>query len=270
MGGFVRGRGRRPLLAALGIPTVVASEPIRIWRLSGVERLHLPDGSSVVFKYATAPFTGEHRVLADLAAQGMPVADLRAATVRDGILGMILHDLGQPLREPTEHDVAVTAARLHATVPPDWLDTLDEPALAALPGRALDCLDQLTAAGRYGGTSDLREHLVTLTQAARVRAAGADRPPFGMCHGELHPSTVHIGPAGWRLLDFAMALHGPGLLDLAAWSGLRLPPTHRVPGRSSSSTCTLVDTPRRWRIEVGYPLSTGRWAGTASRPRTGC
>ena len=34
---------------------------------------------------------------------------------------------------------------------------------------------------------------------------------------------MHIGASGWRLLDFAMALHGPGLLDLAAWSGLRRP-----------------------------------------------
>lgn len=214
----------RSLLTALGIAAVVASEPIRIWRLSGVERLHLRDGSSVVFTYATAPFTGEHRVLAELAAQGVPVADLRAATVRDGMLGMILHDLGQPLREPTEPDAALAAVPLHAAKPPAWLDHLGESELAALPGRALTCLDQLTTAGRYQGTSDLREHLLTLTQAASTRAAGADRPPFGLCHGELHPSTVHLGATDWHLLDFAMTLHGPGLLDLAAWSGLRRPP----------------------------------------------
>ena len=224
MDGFVRSQHCRSLLAALGVAAVEGSEPIRIWRLSGVERLRLPEGSSVVFKYAVAPFTSEHRILADLAGQGVPVPELWAATVRDGMLGMILHDLGAPLRAPTERDAAVAAVRLHAATPPDWLDTLDEPALAALPGRALACLDQLQTAGRYGDTGDLRHHLAALDHLAAMLAVGAERPPFGLCHGELHPSALHIGPSGgWRLLDFAMALHGPGLLDLAAWSGLRDP-----------------------------------------------
>jgi Phosphotransferase enzyme family len=223
MDGFVRSRQRRSLLANLGVPAVVASEPIRIWRLSGGERLRLPDGANVVFKFAVAPFTGEHRVLADMAGQDVPVPELRAATVLDGMLGMILEDLGDPVREPVEQDAALTAVHLHAAAPPAWLDPLGEPDLTALPGRALACLDQLTTSGRYGNTDDLRDHLTVLDQIAPARAAGAERPPFGFCHGELHPSALHIGPTGWRLLDFAMALHGPGLLDLAAWSGLRLP-----------------------------------------------
>lgn len=33
-------------------------DPIRVWRLSGVERWRLPNRSSVVFKYALPPFTG--------------------------------------------------------------------------------------------------------------------------------------------------------------------------------------------------------------------
>lgn len=222
MDGYVRARQRQALLAALDVDAV-RIEPIRIWRLSGVERLHLADGSSAVFKYALAPFTGEHKVLADLAAQGLPMPGLRAARVLNGMLGMILADLGPPDREPTEQDAAVAAVRLHAAAPPPWLDTLDEPALAALPGRALACLDQLQATGRYADTGDLHEHLTALDQVAGLRAAGAGRPPFGMCHGELHPSALHIGPHGWRLLDFAMAIAGPGLLDLAAWPGLRLP-----------------------------------------------
>jgi hypothetical protein len=224
MDGFVRSRQRRSLLAALGVTTVLTSEPIRIWRLSGVERLRLPDGSSVVFKFAVAPFTSEHRVLADLATQGVPVPDLRAATVLDGMLGMILEDLGDPVREPTEQDAAVAAMNLHATAPPAWLDRLGEPDLVALPGRALALLDHLQATGRYSDTGDLRDHLTALDRLAPVRAAGAELPPFGCCHGELHPTALHIGPKNrWRLLDFAMALHGPGLLDLAAWSGLRRP-----------------------------------------------
>jgi hypothetical protein len=223
MDGFVRSRLCRSLLTALDVPAVATSEPIRIWRLSGVERLHLPDQSSVVFKFATAPFTDEHRVLAVIAGQGVPVPELRAAKVLNGMLGMILDDLGAPAREPTEQDAAVAAVRLHAAHPPGWLDTLDEPTLAALPGRALTYLDQLRAAGRYANTDDLRDCLTALSRIAPVRAKGTELAPFGMCHGELHPSALHIGPSGWRLLDFAMTLHGPGLLDLAAWSGLRGP-----------------------------------------------
>ncbi len=224
MDGFVKSRQCRELLAALNVPAVVVSEPIRVWRLSGVERLRLPDGTTTVFKYAAAPFIGEHRVLAELAHRGVPVPALLAATELDGTLGMILDDLGEPLRTATEHEAALAAAHLHAVEAPTWLDTLSEAELAALPGRALACLEQLTAADRYQETGDLRGHLAALAKVAEARADGADRPPFGLIHGELHPTAVHVTRHGWRLLDFAMTLVGPGLFDLAAWSGLRLPP----------------------------------------------
>lgn len=41
--------------------------------------------------------------------------------------------------------------------------------------------------------------------------------PFGWVHAEFHPTSLHIGPTGWRLLDMARAFTGPGLLDLASW-----------------------------------------------------
>ncbi len=34
-------------------------EPIRVWSMSGVERLTYPDGTTAIFKYATEPFTRE-------------------------------------------------------------------------------------------------------------------------------------------------------------------------------------------------------------------
>ncbi|MGH3720830.1 MAG: phosphotransferase family protein [Pseudonocardiaceae bacterium] len=211
------------LVAEAGLPRVVRREPIRVWRLSGVERLRPSGGPTVVFKYALAPFTGEDRVLAEVAAHGVPVPRVHAAVVFDGMLGMILEDLGDPVRAATEHDAAVAAVRLHAVPPAAWLDRLGESDLAALPSAALACLDALCAAGRFTDAGDLFRPLTTLHHMAPARAAGTERPPFGLCHGELHPSAVLITPTGWRLLDFAMALHGPGLLDLAAWSGLRRP-----------------------------------------------
>lgn len=43
-------------------------------------------------------------------------------------------------------------------------------------------------------------------------------------HSEFHPTSLHIGERGWRLLDFARAFTGPGLLDLASWHGTIEPP----------------------------------------------
>ena len=235
-------RLRRRLAAQAGLPDQdCVRDPIRVWRLSGVERWRLPNRSSVVFKYALPPFTGEARVLGDVAAQGVPVPEVRAAMALDGMLGMILEDLGDPAREPTEQDAAVAAVRLHAARPAPWLDRLGESDLAALPGQALAGLEQLQAAGRFADASDLLGLLAALDRVAPARAAGAERMPFGLCHGELHPTALHIGSAGWRLIDLAMVFTGPGLLDLAAWSGLRRP----------------VDPPRTRRLIEQYARSGG-------------
>src|ERR1019366_9484671 len=42
---------------------------------------------------------------------------------------------------------------------------------------------------------------------------------IGLCHSQYHPTSLHIGERGWHLLDFARAFNGPGLLDIASWSG---------------------------------------------------
>lgn len=230
MEGFTRSRDCRSLLAALGVTAIARSEPIHIWRLSGVERLQLPNRSTVVFKYAVAPFTDEHLVLIALAEQGVrvPVPHLKAARVQNGMLGMLLDDLGKPIRDATTQDAAEAAVSLHAADPPMWLERLGEADLAALPRSALTCLDELQQVGRYPNTQDLRERLTELDRFATKRAEGTHRPPYGLCHGDLHPSDVHISTSGLRILDFAMTFIGPGLLDLAAWSGLRRPPNPPV------------------------------------------
>jgi hypothetical protein len=215
---------RHELCCSAGIEPPVRREPIRVWGLSGVERLHLPDGTSVVFKYATEPFTGEDQVLAHAGRRGVPVPALHASTVRHGVLGMILEDLGEPSRPATDTDAADAAARLHAAGQAAGLPTLGEAALRALPSIGRIYLDQLHAAGRFADTADCAAHLQVLGRIAGKRAAGAELPPFGLCHGELHPTSLHVGKRGWRLLDLAKAFNGPGLLDLATWQGTRNPP----------------------------------------------
>lgn len=214
----------RQLTARAHMPAPLARTPIRVWRLSGVERLHLPSGRTAVFKYAVPPFTGEHHTLTALAAQGHPLPAVHAAHTIADLTGMILTDLGDPIRPAGEDDLVTAAVRLHTGSPVPGLPVLDAAALAALPARAAARLAHLRGEGHLTGADDLARILDTLCRAADARAAGADTPPFGPCHGELHATAVHIGVRGWHLLDLAMAFTGPGLLDLVAWRGLRPPP----------------------------------------------
>ncbi|MFB9238370.1 hypothetical protein ACFFWC_22915 [Plantactinospora siamensis] len=204
--------------------TTVAREPIRVWSRSGVERLRLQDGTTLIYKYAAEPFTGEAATLRHLAAHRIPVPDVQASIVAGGMLGMILDDLGTATRVPTEQDAAVAAARLHSAPLPSHLRTLDEEALRALPQRALDHLRLLGEEQLLPDTTDLLPLFTALRTAAIPRANGATTPPFAVCHSELHPTSLHLTTERWHLLDVANAYIGPGILDLATWYGTRHPP----------------------------------------------
>lgn len=202
-----------PLLAAAGLHADPQRESLRIWAHSGVERLHFGDGASVVFKYADAPFDIEHIALRLAAKNGVPVPTLLAARTIPGILGMLLEDLGEPARDADDRDGARAAVHVHqVTAAAPGMTRLDAVALANLPGRITSRLQHL-------GLVDLVENAHVLDAAAASRAAGAELPPFGLCHLEFHPTSLHISASDWRLLDFARAFIGPGLLDLASWHG---------------------------------------------------
>src|ERR1019366_4801727 len=97
----------------------------------------------------------------------------------------------------------VQAARTEAGVLAMLMDDLGKPV------REANDYDGACAAAR----------LPRLDGAGASRAAGAQLPPFGLCHSQYHPTSLHIGERGWHLLDFARAFNGPGLLDIASWSG---------------------------------------------------
>jgi hypothetical protein len=204
-----------PLLEAAGIAPDPAREPIRVWERSGVERLRLAGGGSVVFKYAQAPFDREHLALTLAARGGLPVPRLIAARTIPGLLGMLLEDLGEPVHEAAEQDGAQAAVQLHRVPVTDagWLPRLDETGLARLPARIAARARKLSLPG------DIADMAAAIAGRAERLAGGAGLPPFGFCHSEFHPTSLHIGSQGWRLLDFARAFNGPGLLDLASWHG---------------------------------------------------
>lgn len=202
------------LLADAGLPAAPIREPLRVWAHSGVERLRFPGQASVVLKYADAPFDREHLALRLAERHGIPVPHVQAARTRPGILAMLMDDLGEPDREASDEDGAHAAVQFHKVNAEScpWLTRVDQAALVVMPHRIAASLEQL---GLPGPAKLAR----ALEPAAARRAAGAGLAPFGLCHSEYHPTSLHIGRRGWHLLDLARAFTGPGLLDLASWHG---------------------------------------------------
>jgi hypothetical protein len=205
-------------LAAAGVDQTYQREPLRCWSLSGTERVTLANGASLFLKYARKPFDTEDDVLAYVARHGVPVPTLEASVHDDGVLVMALEDLGAATRPAEIPDAATAAVATHQTPPPaSGLARLDADALVNLPTSCLYRLAELHDAGRWPNPEADIDALIALAKAAEGRAQGSDLEPFGLCHSEFHPSSVHINEAGWYLLDWARAFVGPGLLDLASW-----------------------------------------------------
>lgn len=196
---------------------------VRVWEMSGVERLGFTDGPGLIFKWAREPFTAEADVLRHVHGQGVRVPDVVASSRRGGLLGMLMQDLGQADRDATEDDAVTAAIAVHEAKAPDGLPVLDRAALTALPGNALARLTELRAAKRWEQTADLDRTLTALRAHADRLADGTDLAPYGLCHSEFHPTSLHIREDGWWLLDWARSFIGPGLLDLASWQGTQQP-----------------------------------------------
>ncbi|MEV0810919.1 aminoglycoside phosphotransferase [Micromonospora sp. NPDC050200] len=227
---------RRDLLAGAG-HSQTGHKVIQAWELSAVERLLLADGSTVVCKIAAAPFTGEAAVLRALSELGAAVPVLHGYAMRHQALGMLMDDLGDPLRPPTAAEAAAAAAWVHALPRLSTLPTFDQAALACLPEQALDALAALRQQARFLDAAPVEDLLKELAKVASRRADGAERPPFGLCHGEFHPTSLHVSRTGCRLVDWAKAFTGPGLLDLATWFGTRTPVE---PGRLAQLICAYI------------------------------
>lgn len=193
--------------------TSAKREEIRVWSRSGVERLHLSDHTTVVFKYAEGSFAKEHIALGLAQDAGLPVPERLAVVHTPELLGMLLTDLGPSDRDATDAEGASLAVRIHQVSETGSLPVLNAAELAAMPGEMASRLSSLSIGTTASQTA------WALAKVAVVRTTGAELPPFGLCHSEWHPTSVHIGGGGTHLLDFARAFRGPGLLDLASWHG---------------------------------------------------
>lgn len=219
------------LLDRPGLAATARREELRCWELSAVERVHLGGGKNgtVIFKYARAPFIREAEILAHVERRGVPVPHLLAFMISGDVQGMLLEDLGPPVREATVDDAAVAAVTAHRIPPPDGLPVLDAAGLGELPGKALAHLTMLEESGRWSDAGSLRARLEAVRSGAERRVHDAELPPYGLCHSEFHPTSLHVMTSGWRLLDWARAFTGPGLLDLASWQGtVAAPDPHKL------------------------------------------
>jgi hypothetical protein len=206
------------LLTTVGLSTATREE-VRVWSMSGVERVTFADGTTAVFKYAKKPFDREHQALRVAHSFGVPVPQVHAFAVLDGWLGMLMDDLGPSVRDADDLDGAAAAVVLHSAPTADSLSVMGRERLRALPARALEHLAALRKDDRWQDADDIEEALDRIAGATDARSAGATTAPFGWVHSEFHPTSLHIGKQGWRLLDFARAFTGPGLLDLASYHG---------------------------------------------------
>ncbi|MFI7645142.1 phosphotransferase [Micromonospora sp. NPDC049460] len=222
-------------------------QAIQEWELSAVERLFLSDGSSLVCKVAATPFTGEATVLRALNEHDAAVPALHGYAMRPQALGMLMDDLGDPIRTATAAEAAAAARWVHAVADITQLPVFDQVGLARLPGQALDALDALRQQERFPDSGPIEGLLERLAAVAQRRADGAERPPFGLCHGEFHRSSLHISRTGCRLVDWAKAFTGPGLLDLATWFGTRTPPEPRRLTLNLPLVTGASGHRRRWR-----------------------
>lgn len=202
----------------------------------------------------------EPEVLAHVQAHGIPVPRLLASVHQGGLAAMLLEDLGQqPAKDAPKEAGARAVVSVHACPPMDEVPVLDALALAALPIRSLDSLAALQDSGRWADADDVRIGLERIADVAATRAAGADIPPFGMCHSEFHPTSIHLGPQGLRILDWAKAFTGPGLLDLASWEDTPLPLNTEAINAMISAYITVGGPQTAQTDRGGLPAEV--WAG---------
>lgn len=181
----------------------------------------MKDGQTVICKTVVRTFAKEADVLWHAAANGVPVPRLlKSSTLLDGRVAMLLEDLGDmPEQDPPLVTGARAAVAVHACPPMRILPVLDQEGLSILPFESLMFLDALQRADRWTDCDDVRESLQALDDAAPSRSLAATLAPFGMVHSEFYPTSLHTGPEGVRILDWARVFVGSGLLGLAGVKG---------------------------------------------------
>jgi len=196
---------------------VVGREVLQGTRLSRVERVTLEDGATYIAKRGTHLLIDEADTLRALRGSPIPMADMYVADVEGENLTMLMEDLGPVKIQPTIEDAAEMAARMTQTTPPDHLPTDGREYLERLPQQIKAGIEQLVSLGTWKNPDRIRRPVDDIVMAASDLGSGTEIHPFGLCHREYHPTSLHIGTQKTALIDWQRAYVGPLLPCLANW-----------------------------------------------------
>ena len=187
------------------------------WRLSRVERVHLNDGRSIILKRSRSPMKDDGRVQATLEGSGIPLTELHLVWSNCDTVTIVMEDLGPSRRNATPEEGAKVAVRVHAANPPAGLPVLGGDALCQLPSDIESGIKTLDSHGRWLDLDRIQPTIIGLVKRASELSKNADTAPFGLCHNEFNPTSLHIGTRKTALVDWGHPFIGPGLIDLAGW-----------------------------------------------------
>jgi Ser/Thr protein kinase RdoA (MazF antagonist) len=150
-----------------------------------------------------APFEGD--VLTRLAEAGLPVARPHGVVTVEGRSGIVLDRVdGVTLREDllASPVAGAEALAVHFVELQLRLNATIVPGLPPLVPRLRNEIASNVA------DEALRRELLTLLD-------GLDDGELGVCHYDLSPDNVLVGPDGWVVIDWITAAAGPSVADLA-------------------------------------------------------
>ena len=199
-----------------------------------------------------APFEGD--VLTQLAGAGLPVAPPHGVVTVEGRSGIVLDRVdGVTLREDLLASSGAGAEALAERFVELQLQ-LNATTVPGLPPLVPRLRNEITSSI---ADEPLRGDLLTLLD-------GLDDGGLGVCHYDLSPDNVLVGPDGWVVIDWITAAAGPSAADLAR--------TLVMWGRvSAEPIATFLRAVRRIgaaRRELGEEL-LDRWVRVVAAARLG-
>ena len=132
-------------------------------------------------------------------------------------LTMLMEDLGPAKRESTIEEAGEMAVFMTKTTPPEHLPTEGREFLEHLPQKIMTGIERLVSQGTWTNPDRIFRPVADIAKAAAVLSESAAMRPFGLCHREFHPTSLHIGSKKTALLDWQRAYAGPLLPCLANW-----------------------------------------------------